>query len=42
MVAPRPSPSTAMKTPIQTSEVVASMVPSRPMPTTTSAMPPTR
>ena len=39
MVAPRPRPSTVMNTPIHTSEVVASMVPSSPIPTTTSAMP---
>src|SRR3954454_15547153 len=40
MVAPRPSPSTAMNAPTSSSGVVASMVLSRAGPTTTSTMPP--
>ena len=42
IVAPSPRPSTAMNAPTSTSGVVASMVPSRVSPTTTSTMPPTR
>jgi hypothetical protein len=42
IVAPSPRPSTAMKPPTSTSGVVASMVPSRASPTTTSTIPPTR
>ena len=42
IVAPSPRPRTAMKTPTTTSEVLSSMVPSMPIPSTTRTMPPTR